>query len=132
MIYGLAEGMTKADFINNYVTVGGDGTVRCTYYSDSFGTGTKVELVDNVTGDVLETYYIVIFGDIDGDGYITAADENLLDMASSYQIELEGEAFTCAADLTKDGFVDAFDLNILTAANGYSLVIDQTNPDLSA
>jgi len=128
LIFGLEEGLTKNGFAANFVRVNGDATLRYTYVSDSFGTGTVVELVDNVTGEVVETYTVIIFGDVDGDGFITVADENIIDMVSSYQLELENAAFLFAADLTQDGFVDAFDLNILSAATSYTATIDQTNP----
>ena len=131
ILYGREEGLTNSGFSGRFAQVNGDGSLRYTYANDSFGTGTVVELIDNATGIVLETYTIVIFGDVDGDGYITAADENLVDMVSSYQIELAG-AFLAAADLTRDGFVDAFDLNILSAATGYTTVINQANPAESA
>ena len=128
LIFGLEEGLTKNGFAADFVRVNGDATLRYTYVSDSFGTGTVVELVDNVTGEVVETYTVIIFGDVDGDGFITVADENIIDMVSSYQLELTNEAFLFAADLTQDGFVDAFDLNILSAATSYTATIDQTNP----
>ena len=130
-IYGLEEGMTKNLFAGSFVQVNGDGRLVYTYVNDSFGTGTVVELIDNVTGDTVAVYTIILFGDIDGDGYITAGDENLIDMVSSYQIELDGEPFVFAADLTQDGFVDAFDLNIISAATSYTTTINQTNPSES-
>jgi len=130
-IYGLEEGMTKNLFAGSFVQVNGDGRLVYTYVNDSFGTGTVVELIDNVTGDTVAVYTIIIFGDVDGDGYITAGDENLIDMVSSYQIELDGEPFVFAADLTQDGFVDAYDLNILSAATSYTATINQANPSES-
>jgi hypothetical protein len=130
-IFGLEEGMTKADFLSSFVTVNGDGSLRITPYTDSFGTQTKVELLDNVTGLVVKTYYIVIFGDVDGDGYVTAADENILGMVASYQMSLdEGSAIEYAADLTQDQQVDTFDLNLVSAATNYSGTISQTAPSV--
>jgi uncharacterized repeat protein (TIGR02543 family) len=130
-IYGLEEGMTKADFLSSFVTINGNGSLRITPYTDSFGTQTKVELLDNVTGLVVKTYYIIIFGDVDGDGYVTAADENILGMVASYQMSLdEGSAIEYAADLTQDQQVDTFDLNLVSAATNYSGTISQTNPSI--
>jgi len=95
----------------------------------SFGTGTKVDLYDNVTNELLKTYWVVIFGDVDGDGYVTAADENLIDAAASYQSEfIYGTAAFYAADIMQDGGVDALDLNIVSAATSYTGVLDQVNP----
>jgi uncharacterized repeat protein (TIGR02543 family) len=129
LITGLEEGMTAETFLSSFVTVNGDGRIAYQYYTDSFGTGTRIDLIDNVTGLVVKTYYIVIYGDVDGDGYITAADENILGMVASYQMSFdEGSAFECAGDLTQDEQVDTFDLNLVSAATNYSGTISQTTP----
>ena len=128
-ISGLEEGMTVETFLSSFMTVNGDGRIAYQYYTDSFGTGTRIDLIDNVTGLVVKTYYIVIYGDVDGDGYITAADENILGMVASYQMSFdEGSAFECAGDLTQDEQVDTFDLNLVSAAANYSGTISQTTP----
>jgi uncharacterized repeat protein (TIGR02543 family) len=128
-IYGLAEGLDQNTFTSDFVKVNGDGKLRITPYSDSFGSQTKVELIDNVTGLVVKTYYIVIFGDVDGDGYVTAGDENILSLVSSYQLAFDsGSAFEFAADLTQDEQIDSFDLNLVSAATNYSGTISQTTP----
>jgi len=130
-ITGLEEGMTIGTFLSSFVTINGDGRIAYQYYTDSFGTGTRIDLIDNVTGLVVKSYYIVIFGDVDGDGYVTAADENILGMVASYQMSLdEGSAFECAGDLTQDEQVDTFDLNLVSAAANYSGTISQTNPSV--
>jgi uncharacterized repeat protein (TIGR02543 family) len=128
-IYGLAEGLDQNTFTSDFVKVNGDGSLKFYPYSDSFGSQTKVELIDNVTGLVVKTYYIVIFGDVDGDGYVTAADENVLSLVSSYQLAFDsGSAFEFAADLTQDEQIDSFDLNLVSAATNYSGTISQTTP----
>lgn len=130
LIYGLMQGITVAELNDSFVHINGDGFMRRPLdHVGNFGTGSTVELVDSVTDRVLKTYQIVIFGDLDGDGYITAADRDVLVTASSYQLGfVAGSAFECAADLTQDGCVDAFDLNILKAALYGIGSIDQTNP----
>jgi len=129
LIYGLAVGITAADFENNYVVVTGAGELRITYYNDSFGTGTKVELLNAITSTVLKTYTIVIFGDVNGDGLVNAADRDTLKLVTSYQTALPaGAAFALAADLTGDGITDAFDLNVLKAVVAGVASIDQTKP----
>ena len=128
-IYGLEEGLSEQAFRNQFVLVGGDGRLQITKVDGSFGTGTRVDLYDNVTNALLKTYWVVIFGDVDGDGYVTAADENLIDAAASYQSEFEyGTAAFYAADIMQDGGVDALDLNIVSAATSYTGVLDQANP----
>lgn len=128
-IYGLEEGLTRNAFINNYVQVLGDGEVRVTLAGDSFGTGTKVELIDRTSGTVINTYYIVIFGDVDGDGYITGSDANLIAIATQSQTVFEnGSAYAFAADFTGDETIDADDLAVINAATSYIGTIDQVNP----
>ncbi|MEI6580123.1 MAG: InlB B-repeat-containing protein, partial [Eubacteriales bacterium] len=127
-IYGLAEGMTKSTFINNFITVNGDGQLRVTF-EESFGTGTKVEVIDRVTSAVVKTYYIVIFGDVDGDGYITVGDENLIGMAAySHSSFADGSAYKYAADLNQDALISTLDLAIISASTNYTGIINQTNP----
>ncbi|HZK39558.1 MAG TPA: InlB B-repeat-containing protein [Clostridia bacterium] len=130
LIYGLAQGITIAELNDSFVQVNGNGMLRRAQEDiGNLGTGSIVELVDNVTNDVLKTYQIVIFGDLDGDGYVTNADRDILVMAASYQVEFAaGSAFEHAADLTRDGCIDAFDLNILKAALYGLGSIDQSNP----
>ena len=128
-IYGLEAGITKETFAADFVQVSGYGEIRTTLYGTGFGTGTKVELFDGENQTVIKTYYIVIFGDVNGDGLIDTADRDLLANAASYQNGFtQGSAFESAADLTQDGNIDAFDLNILKAAVYGIDNIDQANP----
>lgn len=128
-IYGLEAAISEATFAADFVEVLGNGELRITYHDTAFGTGTKVELLDTATQTVFKTYYIVLFGDLNGDGRIDAADKNFLSLAASYQtVFAQGSAFEFAADLTQDGCVDAFDLNILKAALAGIAGINQANP----
>jgi hypothetical protein len=131
LFYGLPEGTTLRVFINEHIQIGGDGFLRITFYQDSFGTGTKVELIDRESGEVIITYYIVIFGDVDGDGYVTGSDENRMALAvASQDMFANGSPFEFAADLTGDGTINQEDLNILRVATNYMGAIDQTNPSV--
>ena len=69
-----------------------------------------VELIDNKTGEVLETFYIVIFGDIDGDGTVTYGDDVDVgdymawnDCVNDYEDFSNPAVF--AADIDNDGSV---------------------------
>ncbi len=59
-----------------YLEIEGDGRLEYTYVGDytTLGTGAKVEFINNKTNEVVETYYIVVFGDCDGDGFLTYSD----------------------------------------------------------
>lgn len=85
-IYGLRTRLTEKTLLSKYVTVLGDGhievervtTANGTTYG-SVGTGAVVRVIDNVTGEQVEQFYIIIFGDINGD-----ADANAGDAAAVY------------------------------------------------
>jgi len=70
------------------------------------GTGTVVELV--LRGEVLETYTVVVAGDVNGDCLVDATDYVWLDLAETYDVSLEGVS-ALAAELTGDGVVDVSD-----------------------
>lgn len=128
-IYGLESGVSSNTFAADFVQIVGDGELVITYYGTAFGTGTKVELLNLATQAVVKTYYIVIFGDVDGNGLVDLDDKEQISLASSYQTAFaQGSAFELAADLTQDGCVDAFDLNIFKAVLAGVGTIDQTNP----
>ena len=105
----------------NFVEIEGDGSLRYTYVGDNtvLGTGAMVELIDNKTGEVLETFYIVIFGDIDGDGTVALGDASDAidyfawnDCINDYEDFTNPAAF--AADIDADGEVTLGDFAFST------------------
>ncbi len=66
--------------IDTYVDVSGDGYYEVTDFKAKdgvVGTGTVINVYDNVTGELVETFTIIIYGDINGDGNITKNDASL-------------------------------------------------------
>ncbi len=128
-IYGLEARITISVFENSFTELTGDARLVYTPNSGVLGTGTRVELVDNKTDAVIAIYYIVIFGDVNGDGMITVEDKTMIKSVASYQSTFAaGSAFKYAADLTQDGIIDTFDLNIVGASISGIGTINQTNP----
>lgn len=79
-IYGLREKLKDTDLTSEYLSVEGDGRLNVvTTKYNRCGTGTKVEVIDNVTDKVVEIYYVIIFGDVNGDSAIDAADISAID-----------------------------------------------------
>ena len=79
-IYGVESKLKKDQLIAEYLGVEGDGTLLVTPFKFGIcGTGTKVELYDNVEEMVIETYYIVIFGDINGDSKVDSVDLGMVE-----------------------------------------------------
>ena len=74
-IYGLRQKLKIDALTSEYLAVEGDGRLNVVANKyNRCGTGTKVEVIDNVTGEVVEIYYIIIYGDVNGDAAVTAAD----------------------------------------------------------
>ena len=119
-IYGLEEGITNLDGVIAYEGC----TVAITETDNGFGTGTKVEVV--YRGEVVETYYIVIFGDVTGDGFIDNFDVAALSTVANYETEFDDNSpYAFAGDLTGDGFIDSFDCVMLISASNYETTIPQ-------
>ncbi|MPM89337.1 hypothetical protein SDC9_136446 [bioreactor metagenome] len=120
-IYGLTEGIKNLD---GYVAAE-EGNLQYVPTPKGFGTGSTVQLIFN--GEVMQTYTIVIFGDLNGDGVVDAFDQT--DMISTVNFETqyeENSSSKFAGDLNGDGVLDAFDLSIITAAGNYEFSIDQS------
>lgn len=83
VIYGLKTGLRDttlkvddaAGTTSAYIDIQGDGyTVVTPVTRGRLGTGTLVEVYDYVTGEKVEEFYVVIFGDIDGNSVVNAID----------------------------------------------------------
>lgn len=143
VIYGLQEYLTESILRNNYLDVEGDGFFTITPVDvGCYGTGTKVTLYDNLDpATPVETYTIVVFGDINGDSFVQAIDctyadeENLMITDWSQEQIFDGSAIvanpnydlykTMAADLNGDGIIDSTDATIIGDASIGIIIIDQ-------
>ncbi len=125
-ISGLKLGVTEEEIKNTFLGVSGNGTIRVNY-SGSIGTGTTVDLISNYTGLVVETFTIVIYGDINGDGNITAADMTALKAIISKSSTLTpGTPAFKAVDLNNDGVLNATDTTKLKAVVSKAATINQS------
>ena len=78
-ITGLETRLTKAKLLSTYLTVEGDGRLEVTLTKYRVcGTGARVDVIDNVTEDIVETYYIIIYGDVNGDSGVDATDASMI------------------------------------------------------
>ena len=125
-IYGLPSGTTKTEFeqciqLKNGYDIG--------YNADDFGTGTEVYVISGTSGSagvvsvaadgvVVESFTIIIIGDINGDGLITVIDALLALQKSNEAIALS-PAQTFAGDVSNNGLISPLDaLKILHFASG--------------
>ena len=123
-IYGLAAGL---DSIEGYVTASADGCeVKVTKSGDKIGTGTLVEIYKD--GYLVDAYTVVIFGDVDGDGWYDAQDAYIVSLITNGLLTREqtGEAKYLAADCNHDGVIDGADIEILQNAGLLLGDVDQS------
>ena len=134
-VYGLQTNMTKRRF-SNYLAVQGDGKMEIEQTDYGYGTGTVITVIDNVTGEVVEQFHVVIFGDINGDSFADSADKDLCDAeASTLTSWSKGRRTKVfykvkAADINSstgesDGSIDSADTSVIDGASSFVLVIDQ-------
>ncbi len=86
-------------------------------------TGAKIELLDD-SGNVVETYYFIFFGDVNGDGWVDATDVTSVEGTASYSdfdySAGDGSIMGMAADANGDGWIDATDITYLEGVASYS------------
>lgn len=115
-IYGVE--INDGETISDVFEVVGDGSmeiVENTYGSDC-GTGTLVNVL-NASGDVVATYALVIFGDLDGNGLVDLDDVSLIELHVRYEYGEEGvitdPLLLLAGDLDANDAVDLDDVSLI-------------------
>ena len=91
--------------------------------TDLVGTGATITYYDRTTNAEIKTVTVVLYGDVDGDGLVGAADKDTVMLKTVGAAEIENVWFSLAADANRDGVVDAFDASqiSLQAANNYTI-----------
>jgi len=137
----------KIDYANHYITGLTGGITSLGGYFDTesgyelsyiptpngFGTGTVVNVISNAkgakSGNIVATYTIVIFGDVNGDGNIDSIDAGKIVDYQNYMITWDPTTDAAkykAGDLNGDGNVDSIDAGIAVDSQNYMLTIDQS------
>ena len=133
-VTGLETLLDEDTLLSTYLAVKGDGRLEVTLTKYGVcGTGTKVEVIDNLTDKPVETYFIIIYGDVNGDAYIDATDASIVynEAAGATYWSLErSEAYdycmVVAADIhDKDGLVSAADATAISDIALYVADVDQ-------
>ena len=122
-IYGISPGTSVETIKSNLTNTGGiititdaNGNIKET---GNIGTGDKV----NITSGVTETLTVLIYGDTDGDGEISAVDYVRIKNSIMGSINIDGISKK-AADVNLDNSVDAVDyVNIKNYIMGNANVI---------
>ena len=114
-VYGVVAG--TEDFSEFFAVENGSFTV------DGVGTGATLTVL-NDKGEVAVTYTLVIFGDVNGDGEVTATDASAIKVASLGG-SLNGDVQAFAADVNGDGEVTATDSSAVKVASlGGSITVN--------
>lgn len=116
-------GMTREELANQFVNT----NTSVSMSSDRMSTGTTINLVDN-TGAVYDTMTVVIFGDVNGDGWYDGTDSIIVNCLANGLLSREqvGEAIYMAADCNHDGVIDENDVALLEQAGIILAGVDQS------
>ena len=106
------RGMAKNSSVSNYFTATDGGSICLIANNQGCinATGTQAELL-SASGTVIDTYTIVILGDVNGDSVVDAFDTARMDLHLNSH-PLTG-AYLEAADVNQDGIVDITDYQII-------------------
>ncbi len=120
IITGLSSNLTSLD---GYIEITDDS---CSLKYDKLGTDAIVYLTRN--DEVIDAYTVVLFGDVDGDGWYDGQDAVLVNMLANGMLTREqvGEAVWMAADCNHDGVIDQADADLLNQAGLLLSKVDQT------
>ena len=124
-IYGLSAGAAQGCVA---VT---DGTAAYEYANATqvLGTGTKVNVYNNDNA-LVDSYTIVVFGDVDGDGWYDGTDAYYVSLLANGLIPQTAltAAQRAACDANHDGAIDEADVSIIEQAGLLLAQVDQTAP----
>ena len=123
LIFGISAGQTEIDGLFEPA----QGYSMSVKKSSAFcGTGTVVEIL--LDGEAVESYSVVIIGDVNGDGIYDGMDAVIVNCLANGMLTREqvGEAVYMAADCNHDGVIDSFDVDILQQAGVLLAGVDQS------
>lgn len=123
-LYGLdADNYETVDVIFEVI---GDGTMEIVANDagSEAGTGTMVNVVD-LDGNVVASYVLIVFGDVNGDGAADALDAGDIELHDSYALnDVTGRLLAYqefAGDVNGDGAADALDAGDIELHDAYAL-----------
>ena len=126
-IWGLTPGMTQGSFLEDYVKYE-NAVIE---FSGNIGTGCTVTVTAADSGIIFGTYELIIFGDIDDDGFYEGQDATIVNCLANGLLTREqvGEAKYLAADCNHDDEINSSDVLLLEQAGLLLADVDQTKND---
>lgn len=125
MVWGLGTGMTSTADVKEYVAATGGATISVEPTENGYGTGGKINLV--LGGNVLKSYTMIVFGDLNGDSSIDP-----MDVTGALSIiggSVDADLYTLTAgDLSCDGSIDPMDTTTILSVIGGSVDLNQADP----
>lgn len=125
-VYGIPE---KTNDVKTYLQTTGHIVVEENAAGSTNGTGALIKLYESSSASTpVATYTLVIFGDVNGDGFAKGDDASIIASAANYvTAALTGvEAF--AADLNADGFAKGDDASTLASYANFVVSTITVNP----
>ena len=125
-VYGLKTEISTKAQLDAYVTVSGDGYYTVEESQDCcIGTGSLITVYDSAD-EVVEKFYVVIFGDINGDADIMPVDATMVKNAASGATELKKNYQLRAADVNQTKDLEPVDSTMIkNVAAGTGYIVDQ-------
>ncbi len=140
-VYGLELYLFEDVLRDKYCDVYGDGYYTVTPYNADFGseigktvvgTGSKISVYDKVTKELVEEFYVVIFGDVNGDAAIKTSDTSVMNDEIAYLTSWSVDGFDdfdsarfMAGDIVRDERIVTSDIARIRENIAYLLDIDQ-------
>lgn len=109
-------GITPGDNVEDYIKVN-NGSFEIVANASGYSNGTGATVtVKNSSGTVVDTYTIIIFGDVNGDTQVTGADYTIIKNASIGG-SVSGDAENAAADVNGDADITGADYTVIKNAS---------------
>lgn len=97
--------------------------------SGIYSTGAIIEIYGDVSGDLLATYEVAVFSDVNGDGGTDSMDVTALLNFIGGSVVASNSA-SIAGDITLDETIDSMDVSGILSVIGGSVVVDYENNEI--
>ena len=125
-VYGFDTGMLTSADVRKKVAASGGGSLKITPTEYGVGSGTKIDVV--VGDEIVKTYSVVVFGDVNGDATLENVDAGNILAVGSLIGSFDDPAVRYAADVTGDGAIDVVDSGRVLSVVSLVDTLDQVKP----